>query len=382
MTSHSSRENLPNSVDAGFLWMLGALLVLGMVMLTSASMPTGFERFDDPYWFIKHQLTNGLLPGIAFFLIGWRVDYRYWQQWAPKCLIISLVALLTVFVPGLAGVWGTSRSWISLFGFSVQPVEFVKLLLLVYLADFFVRRNDTEMRDPKQTLLPFVTALGAVALLLMAQPDLGSLLVVSSIAVATFFVAGASWTHIGTLFAAGAAGVVILAKAAPYRAARLTTFLNPGFDPQGAGYHTAQALLAIGSGGLFGAGLGNSQQKYRSLPEVAGDSIFAIMAEELGFVLMIAVMVLLSLFLLRLVRIAQRAPDKFGRLLATGIATWVFVQMLLNVGSMVGVMPITGLPMPFVSYGGTSMAVLLGAMGVMANISSHGAPPSGERRPR
>lgn len=363
-------EHSPNKVDTRFLWMLGAILVLGLIMLTSASMPTGFERFDDPYWFIKHQLTNGLLPGLALFLIAWRIDYRYWQQWAPKFLPLSVLALLLVFIPGIGGDWGTSKSWIGVGGFSVQPVEFVKLLLLIYLANFFVQRNAAEIADTRETFLPFVTALGVIALLLMAQPDLGSLMVVASIAVAVYFVAGATWKHLAMIVLAGGVGVFALIKAAPYRFARLMTFINPGFDPQGAGYHTAQALLAIGSGGWFGAGLGNSQQKYRHLPEVAGDSIFAIISEEMGFIFMLLVVALLCLFMLRLVRIAQVARDPFGRLVATGIAAWVFCQMLFNVGSMVGIMPITGLPMPFVSYGGTSLAVLLGAMGLMANISA------------
>ncbi len=368
--------------DAKFLVLLCALLALGLVMLTSASGPLAFEKFNDPYWYIKHQLLNGLLPGIILFVIFAAIDYRHWLTWSSKFLYASVAALLLVFIPGLAADWGTSKSWIHVFGVSVQPVEAVKLLLLLYLAAFFSRRDDEAMRDRQMTLVPFVTSVGAVAVLLMLQPDLGSLLVVSSIALAAYFVAGASLLHLGGLLLAGAAGVLVLVKSAPYRAARLMTFMHPGLDPQGVGYHINQAFLAIGSGGWFGLGLGHSRQKYMYLPEVAGDSIFAVMAEELGFIFMLAVVALLVAFMLRMLKIGREAPDKFGKIVAIGIVAWVFSQTLFNAGSMVGIMPITGLPMPFISYGGTSLAVLMAAMGILANISSHAEPSATPSRRR
>lgn len=361
---------------------LAALLALGFVMLTSASGPLGFEKFGDPYWYVKHQLLNGLLPGVILFSIAATIDYRHWQAWAPKFLLASIGLLLLVFIPGLSADWGTSKSWIHIAGVSVQPVEAVKILLLLYLAAFFTTRGESGMADRQQTLVPFVTAVGAVALLLMLQPDLGSLLVVAAIAMAVYFVAGAPWSHMLGLVLAGVAGVVVLIKSAPYRAARLLTFMHPGLDPQGVGYHINQAFLAIGSGGWFGLGLGHSRQKYLYLPEVAGDSIFAVMAEELGFIFMLGVVVLLALFLRRMLRVSKTAPDRFGQLVAVGITAWVFSQTLFNIGSMVGIMPITGLPMPFVSYGGTSLAVLLGAMGILANISSHAESVPERRRER
>jgi cell division protein FtsW len=211
----------------------------------------------------------------------------------------------------------------------------------------------------------------------MLQPDLGSLLVIGSIAFTAYFVAGANWSHIAALLALGGAGLFVIVKSAPYRAARLMTFLHPELDPLGRGYHINQAFLAIGSGGLFGLGLGHSRQKYAALPEVAGDSIFAVMAEELGFILTLGVLALYCVFLWKCLDISRRAPDAFGRFVAAGIGGWIFSQTMFNVGSMVGILPITGLPMPFVSYGGTALAVLLAAMGLMANISSHmlSSPP-------
>ncbi|MEY4744756.1 MAG: hypothetical protein RL272_701 [Candidatus Parcubacteria bacterium] len=366
--------------DTKFLLLLGALIAFGFVMLTSSSGPLAYQKFNDQYWFVKHQFLYGFLPGAVFFIVLANVDYRRWRPLAPHLLTACAVLLLLVFLPGLAADWGTSKSWIRVGGVSVQPVEAVKLFFLLYLAAFLERRGEEGLADVRTGLLPFLTALGAVAFLLMLQPDLGSLLVISAIAFVAYFVAGSPWLHISGIFVAGAGALAILVKSAPYRAARLMTFLHPELDPQGVGYHINQAFLAIGSGGWFGLGLGHSRQKYLYLPEVAGDSVFAVIAEELGFIFMLAVLALLATFIIRLVRIAREAPDQFGRFTAAGIAAWVFSQTMFNIGSMVGIMPITGLPLPFVSYGGSSLAVLLAAMGIMANISSHAAPAPARRR--
>ncbi|HSD12208.1 MAG TPA: putative lipid II flippase FtsW [Patescibacteria group bacterium] len=366
--------------DHVFLLLLGALLAFGFVMLTSSSGPLAYQRFDDPYWFVKHQLLSGFLPGAVLFVVLANVDYRRWRALAPYLLGSSVVLLLLVFLPGLAADWGTSKSWINIAGFSFQPVELVKLLFLLYLAALLERRGEDGVGDLRTGLVPFLTALGAIALLLMLQPDLGSLLVIAAIAFVAYFVAGAPWLHISGILVAGAGALVLLVKSAPYRAARLMTFLHPELDPQGVGYHINQAFLAIGSGGWFGLGLGHSRQKYLYLPEVAGDSVFAVIAEELGFIFVLAVLVLIAAFIMRMVRISREAPDAFGRYAAIGIAAWVFSQTLFNIGSMVGIMPITGLPLPFVSYGGSSLAVLLGAMGIMANISAHASPEPARRR--
>lgn len=366
--------------DNVFLLMLGVLLAFGFVMLTSSSGPLAYQKFNDPYWFVKHQILTGFIPGAILFLVFANVDYRRWRPLAPHLLVACIVLLLLVFLPGLAADWGTSKSWIRIAGYSFQPVEMVKLLFLLYLAALLEGRGEEGLRDVRTGLVPFLTALGVIAVLLMLQPDLGSLLVIAAIAFAAYFVAGAPWLHLSGILVAGAGAIAVLIKSAPYRAARLMTFLHPELDPQGVGYHINQAFLAIGSGGWFGLGLGHSRQKYLYLPEVAGDSVFAVIAEELGFIFMLAVLVLIAAFIMRMVRIAREAPDAFGRYAAAGIAAWVFSQTLFNIGSMVGIMPITGLPMPFVSYGGSSLAVLLGAMGIIANISAQTSPVPARRR--
>jgi cell division protein FtsW len=365
--------------DVTFLALLGAVIVLGLVMLTSASGPVAYANFDDSFWYLKHQLLYGLLPGCVAFAALSRIDYRTWRAYAMHLLAASVVLLLLVFVPGLGADWGTSHSWINVFGFSLQPAEIVKLTFLIYLAALLEGKGNEGVRDLSAGLVPFLSALGIIAVLIMLQPDLGSLMVIAAIAVTVYFVAGAPWKYLLGMGGAGFLALMLLIKSAPYRAARLMTFLHPELDPQGVGYHINQAFLAIGSGGLFGQGLGHSRQKYLYLPEVAGDSIFAVMAEEFGFVLMLAVLALILAFVLRGLRIAQEAPDAFGRYVATGIVAWIFFQTLFNVGSMVGIMPITGLPMPFVSYGGTAMMVLLAAMGVLASIARAGSPSRARR---
>lgn len=367
MTDHRSLH----APDIGLLTAVGTLLVVGLLALASAGTATGLDRFGDAYYFVKHQAIFGLIPGMAGFLLFSRIPYQFWKRNALWLFGASLGFLMLVFVPGLAAGIGTAHSWVNVGGwFTFQPSEFVKLTFLFYLAALLERRAGEGAR-PAEGLGAFLLSLGAVMGLLALQPDVGTMTIVAAQAMAVYFVAGAPLPYILGLLAAGAGTLALLIKAAPYRTARFMTFLNPELDPQGVGYHINQALLAIGSGGIFGLGYGHSRQKFQYLPEVVNDSIFAVFAEELGFV---ACLVLIGLFLWLLQRIlaaAKASPDPFGRYLCVGIGTWVIAQAFVNIGSMVALMPMTGLPLPFVSYGGTSLAVLLSAMGVVANISRY-----------
>lgn len=365
------RQSKPDYV---FMAMLAAILAVGFVVLTSASGPLGSQQFHDGFHFIKRQFYYGLLPGVVFFLVFAKIDYRFWRRWWPHLYVLSLAMLILVFVPGLAAPWGTSRSWIGIGGFSFQPIEFVKLTFLLALAGWLQAVGERQLADWRQGPWPFLIGLGLVAALVMAQPDTGGLLVIAGIAMAEYFVAGAPWSHLAGFAAMAAVGVAAIVVTAPYRLARLTTFLHPAADPLGRGYHINQAFLAIGSGGLIGLGLGHSRQKFLYLPEVAGDSIMAVMAEELGFVVMLLFLIFFLAFLMRGLSIAKRAHDDFGRFIVTGIMAWVAVQAALNIGSMVGLMPITGLPFPFVSSGGTALTAMLAAMGVVVNVSRYGTP--------
>lgn len=348
------------------------IVALGFLMLASASAPTAYDQFNDSYYLVKHQLIFGLLPGLAGLFFFSRIPYTVWRRHALLLLILCILLLVTVFIPGLSAGIGTAHSWIAIGPwFSLQPSEIVKLTFLFYLAAWLERRGEEGVRDMHGGFLPFLLVLGVVMTLLVLQPDIGTMCIIAAIAITVYFAAGAPLRFVGGLLAIGVLGLTLLVSLAPYRAARLTTFLNPELDPQGIGYHVNQSLLAIGSGGLFGLGYGHSRQKFQYLPEVAGDSIFAVMAEEMGFFVATLVMLGFLALLWRMLDTARRAPDRFGRYVVIGVAAWIAVQAFVNIGSMVALLPITGVPLPFVSYGGTSLAVTLAAIGVVLNISKY-----------
>ncbi len=354
--------------DYPLMILSGILLVFGIVMITSASGPLAIAKFHDSFFFAKRHLFYGILPGIVAFLITSRIDYHRWQKLSWLIYLITMVLLALVFVPGLGQSFGKTQSWVALGGISIQTSELGKLGFILSLAAFLARRTERGLKHFLTGLAPFLGYTGILLALLIKQPDVGTATVYLAIAGVMYFIAGAPWIQFVGLGAAGIAGLYMLIKAAPYRAARLTVFLHPELDPQGVGYHVNQALLAIGSGGLFGLGLGQSRQKFQYLPEVAGDSIFAIMGEELGFVLSSLVIILIVALGLRILKIAREA-DAYGRIVAIGIAAWFFFQSLANVGAMMTILPLVGLPLPFISFGGTAMVTNLAALGVLVNIS-------------
>lgn len=359
--------------DRTFLALLGGLILLGLVLLASASGPLGYVKFDDSYYFLKHQIIFGLLPGMIGFFVASRLPYSIFRRFAGVMLLISIALLLSVFIPGLGTDLGTfAKQWIALGTFTLQPSEIVKLTFLFYVAAWMEKRTESELKDIHSGLIPFVIVLLVVMGILLLQHDTGTMGVIVATALGVYFVAGAPIRYFVAFGGAGAIMMGLLLKFSTYRYERLVTFLHPELDPKGAGYHINQALLAVGSGGFFGRGYGHSLQKFQYLPEVAGDSIFAVIAEELGFFLTTAFLVLYVAFLQRGFRIAATASDAFGRYLATGVMCWIGVQTLVNIGAMVGILPITGVPLPLVSYGGTALAVTLTALGVVVNVSAHG----------
>lgn len=349
--------------------LIGLFLVFGLVMLSSASSVVSFKELGSSYALVKHQLLFGVLPGVALFYVLSKIDYRHYYRLAPIFAVVILGLLVAVLIPNVGVVVGGARRWISVGGvFSFQPAEFVKLFLVLTLAWWFTRRQE-YISDLKRTVLPFIVFIGIVGALIMQQPDFGTALIVGLIAVAVYFAAGARWKHLAVLGVAALAAAFLLIQIAPYRMQRITSFLNPESDPQGSGYHAQQAILAVGSGGWLGLGLGHSRQKFAYLPEVHSDSIFAIIAEELGFVATTVVVALFLLLTLRIMRIASRAPDRFGYLIGAGVAAWIGFQAFINMGTMVKLIPLTGLPLPFISYGGTAMIASLAALGIVVNIS-------------
>ena len=350
-----------------FLLLIAILVIFGLVMLASASSPVGYARFGDTYYFIKKQLLFGLLPGMVLFLVLGHMDYRWWKKFGGLIYFASLVFLILVFIPGIGLILNNSRSWVQFFGHSTQPAEFAKLAIIIILAKLLADGRD--IKDWKNGLAPVLAVLAPALLLVGAQPDVGTLSILVVIIFAMLYAARIPKIYLLMLGLVGVVGFAALMAVAPYRVQRLTTFLHPELDPKGVGYQINQAFLAVGSGGVLGLGLGHSRQKFQYLPEVQADSIFAIVAEETGFIISVGVIILISFIGLRGLKIARGAPDEFGYLLALGIMVWFVWQSFLNIGSIIGLMPLTGVPLPFLSHGGSAMLVLLAAFGIVANIS-------------
>jgi len=345
------------------------LVLFGLIFLTSASNIKGFREKNDAYYFFRHQLTNGFIPGLVFFYFFSRFNYRRLEKFSVSFFILALILLSLVFIPNLSLSSGETKSWIKVFNISVQTSEIAKLLLILSLAGWLSYRGQERNSEFWNGLVPFAFILGLISLPIILQPDIGTLVVVSVIALTIYFAAGGKISHIVGLGLAGLGIFAMLIIQAPYRAARFLTFLNPEIDPQGIGYHINQAFLAIGSGGWFGLGFGQSRQKFVYLPEVIGDSIFAVIAEELGFIVCVILISIFVFLAIRGFKLAFSLNDDYAKLVVAGIISWFIFQAFFNIGAMLGLLPLTGIPLPFISYGGTALATLLAATGILANIS-------------
>ncbi|MFZ2970188.1 MAG: putative lipid II flippase FtsW, partial [Minisyncoccia bacterium] len=346
------------------------LLIFGFVMISSASVVMSYKNFGYNYYYLIHQFLYGLFPGIVLMLIFKNVDYSVYKKQSRLFLIITIVLLLIVFTPGLSfGAKGASR-WVEIWDFSFQPSEFAKLTFIMYLASWLCSK-EKEIKSLSEGLIPFIVLVALMAIPLIFQPDLGTLIIIIAIATSMYFVSGAKVGHIFSLLALGVIATIFMIKIAPYRMDRLMVFLHPELDPRGIGYQINQALLALGSGGIFGLGFGHSRQKFNYLPEPMGDSIFAIIGEELGFIGLFFLVVLFLLFAIRGYKIVKNAPDKFGKFIAVGITSWIVFQAFMNIAAITSLIPLTGIPLPFISYGASSLVSSLLGMGILLNISKH-----------
>lgn len=357
--------------DYLFVGLFFAILLFGLIMLSSVSSVVSYQKFGTSFYYFSHQVLFGALPGFVLFILASKIDYRILKRYAPLFLAISIGLLIVVFLPGIGFSYGGATRWIHLGNLLFQPSEVVKLTFLLYLSAWLSAKGEKNIKDFSYGFLPFLSLFGCIALLIILEPDIGTMAVIGAIAFGMFFVAGARLGHIGLAIASAGVLFVILINTASYRLQRFTTFLHPELDPQGIGYHINQALLAVGSGGLFGRGFGHSRQKFAYLPEVTGDSAFAIIAEELGFIISAFVIVAFVLLVYRGFSIASHAPDDFGKFICVGIMTWIAFQVFINIGAMLSIVPLTGIPLPFVSYGGSSLIVLMTAMGIVTNVSRH-----------
>lgn len=342
------------------------LTLLGLLAVADTSGPQALAYFKDSFYFVKEQAIWAVLGLFALFA-GLLIDYTVWKRFASLIFVCNLVLLLLVLIPGIGSSVLGARRWVSFGSISIQPSELIKLSLIFYIAKL------TELKKP---FLNLILPIALVAVLIMLEPDLGTTIAVLVIGLTQLFVAGVSiLPFIGTGII-GAIGGFFLIITSSYRRERLNTFLNASTDPlNSANYHIRQVLIALGSGGILGVGLGQGRQKYLFLPESATDSVFANIAEELGFVGSIVVIGLLVFFVYKMMQISTRAPDNYSTIVATGIVAWISIQIFLNIASMVALIPLTGVPLPFFSYGGSSLTVILFSVGVLLNISKHSLAP-------
>lgn len=352
----------PISPQQSVLFLIGILVVLsllGLLFVFEASTSEAYRTFGDQYHFLKHHAI-GLAIGLVFFSMAALVPADLWLKAAPLLYAGGILSLLLVFIPGIGLNLNGARRWIS-FGLAVfQPVELMKLALIAYLSSWLSKY---------QKLPQFLVLLGIPTLLVLLQPDLGSMMVLCAIGFSLYFVAGGQLKQF-MLTIGGAAIMVLLAiLASPYRRERLLTFLNPTADPTGSSFHVRQLTIALGRGGLFGQGIGNSSQKYAYLPEASTDSIFAIVAEEIGFVGSTIIITLFLTFLILLFRNVIKLPTGSPqRLLGFGIFFWLAIQIILNLAAVVGLVPLTGIPLPFFSYGRSAQVMLLLASGIIVSL--------------
>lgn len=348
--------------DIALLASVVALVFFGLFMIYDASSYVAFRDFGDKYFYLKNQ-SIWLILGFSALVFFSFFDYHKFYNLALPILLGSILLLFLVFVPGLSISALGARRWINLGFFVLQPSEIVKLSLAIYLSAWFSTKE-------KGRFTAFLLLIGAVLFLVMLQPDMGTAMIILGTSVIIYFLSGGNIWHILGLIPVVGIGGLALILLEPYRAARLMTFLNPEHGGiLGASYHLRQILIALGAGGLLGVGFGNSLQKYAYLPESTTDSIFAIIAEEIGF---FGVVILLLVFLFVIYRgfyIALRAKDSFGKLLAGGITSIIAIQAIVNLGAQTALLPLTGVPLPFISYGGSALVVTLISVGILLNIS-------------
>jgi cell division protein FtsW len=353
--------------DVWLLTAVAGLLGFGIVMVLNVSYFLAEARYGDPYiFFRKHVIAVAV--GIALMLLVSRIRLDVLERWASVMLPLCVLALLLVLTPGIGAARGGARRWIALGGFSVQPSEFVKLGVVLFLARWISRQREA-IPQLTAAVLPALVCVGTCSALILGQPDFGTAVILGLLLLLMLYVGGARPAHVLGLVLCGAVGIVIAVQVAPYRMRRLLAFLDPWQHSQDAGFQLVQSLIAFGSGGLSGVGLGQSKQKMLFLPEAHTDFIFALVGEELGLLGAVAVLVLFAVVAVRGFRVAARHSDSFASLLAFGLTAALVLSAVVNVGVVLGMLPTKGLPLPFLSYGGSALLATMLEVGVLAALS-------------
>lgn len=355
-------------VDKPFLIITSILIVVGFFIFSSASLGLLAKESSNYSSVAFSQTILGLCLGTVAMVIATKLDSKLWKDTAFWILLAAIALNIAVLFPSIGFAHGGARRWIELGGFSFQPSEFLKFAFIIYFAAWAAGAKD-KMHTFMWGFLPLLILLGVCGGLLLLQPDTDTFMIIAVTGMAMFIAAGGRWRYVLMCIVAGIIGLALLAYTRPYVMQRIQTFINPTADALGASYQIQQSLIAIGSGGLFGKGFGQSVQKFTYLPEPVGDSIFAVAAEEFGFVGSVVLLAIFLLFATRGLKIASKVPSVFGRLTVTGIVIMIVAQAFVNIAAMLGVLPLSGITLPFVSHGGTSLFVTLFEVGVVLAIS-------------
>ncbi len=349
------------------------LICIGIVMIYSASSIYAWERYKDSLFFLKRHLAF-LAIGLFLTFLIMIIDYRKLQNFAKPLLIISLFLLVLVLIPGIGREVSGARRWFRFKFISFQPSELAGIALIIYIADFIARRGN-QIKTFFRGFLPPVCVLGLVALLILMQPDLGTTLAIVVVVFTMLFIAGVKFSYLLSMVLAGLPVLYLLIFSVPYRKMRILAFLNPWLDPKGSGFQIIQSQIALGSGGVFGVGLGHSKQKLFYLPAAHTDFIFSILGEELGLLGTIGVIILFIIFLQQGLKVIKSATNKFGYFLSWGLVLMISFKAMVNIGVSCGLLPTKGLPLPFISYGGSSFIFDLLSVGILINIARVGEYP-------
>ena len=354
--------------DYALLAITALLVGIGIVAVWSSSFVIGLVRFDDPHYYVTRQVIWAGLGAVLMFT-AMKMDYRRLEPLAVPIIVVAGMMLVAVLLIGQTG--GGAKRWIAIGPLAVQPAEFAKLAVIIYVAAWLSGKGEA-VRSMLYGLLPFILIVSAVGALIMLQPSLGTTIIILVVTVTMFWVGGATILQMATLSVLGVGAVSAMAILEGYRLERLTAFFNAEGDPLGNRFQTLQAMIALGNGGVQGLGLGASRGKFFYVPESHTDGVFAIIGEELGIVATVSIIALFVIFMARGYRVAAKARDPFGFYVGTGITTWVIAQALLNAGGITRVIPLTGVPLPFLSSGGSALAAIMLAIGVLLSISRHG----------
>ncbi len=354
---------------AGLLVLTLALTFIGLMMVLSASAVTGLDDAGSPWYYLQRQGMWAAI-GLVAMMIVMRLDYRDLAKMSPVLLMATLALLLLVLIPSVGVSANGARRWLTIGPFTLQPSEFAKLSLTLFVADLLAHRSHL-VHDNRQVLAPILALSLGMAALVLLQPSQGTATILVAISMILLFLGGVSVWSLGTVTIGLAGAFVVLAVLTPYRRARLNVWGDPFIDPEGAGYQTVQSLVGVASGGIDGVGLGEGRAKWGFLPFAHTDFIFSVVAEELGFIGGVALVMFFVLLVGFGLRVAYKAPDRLGIMLAAGITTAIAMQAFINIGATINMLPISGVTLPFVSMGGSSLVVNLAAMGVVLNVSRH-----------